>query len=338
MLLMAFLSTRAPRVRVRAIAHAVGLALALAAIGRPLAAQANNGALDLLLPIGARAAGMGGAFAAEQGSEAVWWNPAGMARLTKAEFGLDHFETVFIKGDALSLIIPVRSVGALGLSARLFNYGESTRVDSGGVETGTLLNRTVVFGASFSAPVGKNFDAGVTFHLYQGRNDCVGVCDSGLFTTSAVDAGVQFRPAADVPFRIGLEVRNLGPSLQVQDKPQADALPTRLHLGATYDPMFAQLSQDIKVRGSAEVVTGLGLGDPEFRAGVQAGYVTAQSTLLVRAGYVVQPGSGGSSSTGPSLGIGLGQGRVALDLSRIFETFSTGLGTPPTYISIRVRL
>jgi hypothetical protein len=337
-LLTGLLRKAALRAGVRSLVHACGVALGLTAIAHPLPAQANNGALDLLLPVGARATGMGGAFVAEQGSEAVWWNPAGMARLTKAEFGLDHFETVFIKGDALSLIIPVRSVGAFGLSARLFNYGESTRVDTAGVETGTLLNRTVVFGASFSAPVGKNLDAGVTFHLYQGRNDCVGACDSGLFTTSAVDAGVLFRPVADGPLRIGFEVRNLGPSLQVHDKPQADALPTRVHLGATYDPVFAQLSQDIRVRGSAEVVTGLGLGDAEFRAGVQAGYVTAQSTLLVRAGYVAQPGSAGSSSTGPSLGIGLAQGRVALDLSRIFETFSTGLGTPPTYISIRVRL
>jgi hypothetical protein len=76
---------------------------------------------------------------------------------------------------------------------------------------------------------------------------------------------------------------------------------------------------------------------PEIRLGTQLGNVSAQSTLLARAGYVHQAGVDNQGS-GPSLGLGLAQGRVSLDITRVFENFSTGLGKPPTYISIRVGL
>lgn len=300
-------------------------------------AQANSGALDLLLPIGARATALGTAFVAEQGSEAIWWNPAGMARLTKPDFALDHFETVFIKGDAVALVFPVPKVGAFGVSARLFNYADVPSLDSSGVQTGNLLNRTVVLGATFAAPFGPNVTAGVTYHLYQGRSDCSGSCISDAFTTSALDAGVQLRPFPSQPLVLGVQLRNFGPSIQVRDKPQSDPLPSRLHIGASYDPSFKQFPTDLRLRATAEVVTTPSLQLPEFRLGAQIGYVSAQSTLLARAGYVYQP-SVESAATGPSVGLGLAQGRVSLDLTRVFETFSSGLGTPPTYISIRVGL
>lgn len=295
-------------------------------------AQANNGALDLVFPIGARATGMGTAFVAEQGSESVWWNPAGLSRMTKPEFALDHFDTFILKGDAASFILPVKPVGVFAVSARLFDYGSSEERDTLNNPLGEFPNRTFVLGASFAADFGSAFDAGVTYHLFRG--------EAGLtpaFGTSAVDVGIQYRPAGSSPLRIGLEIRNLGLSLQVHDKPQADELPTRVHLGASYDPTFAQMPKEITTRVSAEVVGDQSFQNREFRLGAQLGYAAGPSHLLVRAGYVQQEGDG-SLLSGPSLGLGLTSGRVQLDLARIFESFSSGLGSPPTYISIRVGL
>jgi hypothetical protein len=306
------------------------------------AQASNNGALDLLVPIGARATAMGTAFAAEEGSESVWWNPAGIARQPRAEFALDHLESFILKGDAISIIAPVKGLGAIGLTARLFNYcTECQGADMAGNPTGTLYFRSDVLGATFATTFGPKLTAGVAYRLYQFRSDCSGFCEGtaiGTSTTSAVDVGAQFRPFADKPLRFGVALTNFGLSLQIKDKPQADALPTRVHLGISYDPTFAGLAPEVKLRTTAEVVSSPSLGSPELRVGGQMGYLAGSSLLVIRGGYVLQQSNGGESSTGPSLGLGLASGRVQLDLARIFESFSSGLGKPPTYISIRIGL
>jgi hypothetical protein len=318
-------------------------ALAFGATASDVRAQAaNNGALDLLVPIGARSTAMGTAFVAEEGSESIWWNPAGTARMTRPEFAIDHLETFIEKGDAVSLIAPIKGLGAVGLTARLFNYCTDCQgSDAVGNPTGNLFFRSDVLGASFATTFGSRVNAGVTYRIYQFRIDCSGFCEGspvGTSTTSAVDVGVQFKPFPARPLRFGVELRNVGLSLQVKDKPQADALPTRLHVGVSYDPTFKSLAPEIRLRGTAEVVSTAGLANPELHVGGQLGYLAGSSLLAVRGGYVAQQSNGGESSTGPSLGLGLSSGRVQLDLARIFESFSSGLGKPPTYISIRIGL
>ena len=321
----------ASRFAIRRRSSAALALLALIVVPLVSRAQANSGALDLTYPIGARATGMGTAFVAEQGSEAAWWNPAGLARMSKPEFALDHFATFPITGDAASFILPAKPIGVFAITARIFDYGPIEERDSLNNLLGDFPNRTIVLGASFAADFGSSFDAGVTYHLYRGQ---AGLTPS--YGTSAVDAGVQYRPAGATPLRIGFEVRNFGLPLQVHDKPQSDELPTRLQFGASYDPTFAQLPKELSTRMTAELVSDPRLENLELRVGAQLSYLAGPSHLLVRAGYVKQQVS--SALAGPSLGLGLTSGRVQLDLARIFESFSTGLGTAPTYISIRVGL
>ena len=330
--------------RPRSIARRLARWCALAALltrAQVARAQSNSGALDLLVPIGARATAMGTAFSAEEGSEAIWWNPAGIARLVHPELALDHLENFFLKGDALSFIVPVRRVGAFGVTARLFNYGEFENTDPLGNPVGSTLTRSVLLGGTFATTFGPRVNGGVTYHLYQLRNDCSGYCvgtAEASSATSAVDLGVQFRPLPSRPLRVGLELRNIGPRLQVKDQPQSDALPARVHIGVSFEPSFQGMAPELKLRTTAELVSGVDLSDEELHLGAQLGYTAGPSVLLIRGGYVVQQSTGGESSTGPSLGLGLSSGRVQLDLARIFESFSSGLGKPPTYISIRVGL
>jgi hypothetical protein len=303
---------------------------------------ANNGALDLLIPIGARSTGMGTAFVAEEGSESIWWNPAGIAHMSRAEFAIDHFENFIVKGDAISMVAPIKRLGTIGLTARLFNYCDDCQASNlAGDATGSLYFRSNVVGATFATTFGPALTAGVTYRLYQFRSDCSGYCEAaalGTSTTSAVDVGAQFRPLANTPLRLGFELRNVGLGLQIKDKGQADALPTRLHVGASYDPTFKRLAPEVRIRTTAELVSSVGLDNPELHVGAQLGYAAGASLLIIRGGYVAQQSNGGESSTGPSIGLGLAAGRVQLDLARIFESFSTGLGKPPTYISVRVTL
>lgn len=302
-------------------------------------AQANNGALDLLVPTGARATAMGTAFVAEEGGETVWWNPAGIAHLQHPEFAIDHSENSSAKDDALSLILPVHRVGAFAATARYVNYGAQPAIDLNGNQTGDLLPRSVVVGATFATTFGPTTNAGVTYRLYQFRLDCSGFCESDAAkasTTSAVDVGIQIRPFPSRPLRLGLEVRNLGLSLQVKDQPQADALPTRVHAGFAYDPQFRGMSPALKLRTTAELVSALDLTNTALHAGIQAGYQSGKTTLFARGGYAWE--SAGGLTSGPALGFGLASGRVQLDLARIFEGVSSALGKPPTYVSIRIGL
>ena len=320
-------------------------ALALLATLWPFAAtraQTNSGALDLLVPIGARATSMGAAFVAEEGSEALWWNPAGLARLTKPQFALDHFATFQItSGDAVSFIVPAGVVGVFGIGARLFNFGETESTSDQNEVIGISTIRSVTVGASFAATFGPRLNGGVSLRLYNFAAPCSGICTDLVVegvNTGFFDAGIQFRPSPTGPFTFGASFSNLGPNLQVNNKAQADQLPARVHLGLSYRPTSETWDPRLRVRTTAELTTTPAFSSREFRAGGEVGYVSGETTLLVRAGYAHQTSTGSESSLGPSLGLGLANKRVELDFARIFETFSTGLGKPPTYISIRVGL
>ena len=306
-------------------------------------AQTNSGALDLLKPIGARATAMGAAYAAEQGGGAVWWNPAGIARVTKPEFALDHFQDVFVaSGDAVSVIMPAGAAGVFGIEARLFNLDTILTTLVTGEVVGVSNPRSISLGATYAASFGPRLSAGLSLRFYQFSVPCSGVCGDPFATdpyTGYVDAGVQFRPTPTGPLQIGVVLSNLGPNLQVHDQPQADALPARLHVGASYRPTSPSWDPALTLAGTAELVSTLALSSKELHFGAEVGYVSGVTQLFARAGYVLQAqGADGQRNTGPSFGVGIASGRVKIDFARVFEGVSTGLGVPPTYISIRLGL
>src|SRR5687767_15804365 len=95
----------------RQVAIALVLLAANAASAQP-PGLTTEGAPFLLLPVGARAVGMGQALVADQpGTEAIWWNPAGVARSERAEVAVHHYETIVGNGDAVSILIPSSVLG-----------------------------------------------------------------------------------------------------------------------------------------------------------------------------------------------------------------------------------
>src|SRR3990172_7373535 len=66
----------------------------------------------LLIPVGARAAAMGQAAVTDAAtSEAVFWNPAGLALLTRSELAVHHYASFFGPGDAVVLAVPSAGIG-----------------------------------------------------------------------------------------------------------------------------------------------------------------------------------------------------------------------------------
>jgi hypothetical protein len=303
----------------------------------PAAAQlATEGAAFLLLPIGAKSVALGQAVVAEQGgTEAVWWNPAGLARAEKTELAVHHYQTIIGTGDAVSFLIPSDLLGVFTASIYLLDIGEQAVTGPGGLPVGSILPRFLVFAATYATPIGGRVNAGLTYKIVQFRVDCTGLC-AGVptlsSTGSAVDAGVQYSVPIPAPVWIGVAVRNLGPKLQVRDSEQADPLPTRLQVGATYQVTPLQrYARDLDLHVNADFIDELSFESPSARIGADIGY---RNVAFFRAGYVFKEFEG-SEQYGPSVGIGLSAGNLQVDLARLFDAFSAGIGEPPTYLSVR---
>src|SRR5437867_13345025 len=95
-----------------------GLLLALAPrTVRSQGGTLTQGALELLLPTGARAVAMGqAAVAGLVGSEGIWWNPALIATAPR-EFALHYAQSVAAVNDlTLTYIHPARYLGGLAVT------------------------------------------------------------------------------------------------------------------------------------------------------------------------------------------------------------------------------
>src|SRR5215207_9152317 len=221
---------RRPFSRIARLAATLWGALLAAPEGRLLAqgSPAQDGALFLLLPVGARAVGMGQAVVADQagGSEAIWWNPAGLARAEKREAAIHHSQSVIGTGDAVTLLVPSSLLGVLAASVDILNYGSQDVTDGEFGTIGSILPRSFVYAATYATTIGEHVNAGLSYKVVQFRVDCSGTCpQSASFaaTTSALDFGAQFNLGPLAPATIGVALRNVGPRLQVNDNPQSDA-------------------------------------------------------------------------------------------------------------------
>jgi len=284
------------------------------------------------VPVGARAVGLGQAVvASDVGSESIWANPAGLARLTKNELSINHSQTVVATGDALNIVVPAGKAGVIAASAYLMNYGQQQATDQFGA-TGTIYPRSYVIAASYAATIGSRVSAGVTYKFIQERVDCSGTCGNipaFSASTNALDLGVQAIVDKDRRLTVGLDIRDAGLKLQVNDAPQSDPLPTRIHLGAQYlVPGIERSIPDGELRVSAEVVENASLGAAAFRAGGE---------LVYRKLFFLRLGVAGGSGDGASAAVGLGvkRGGISMDFARGFGGFSSDAGKPPTYLTLR---
>ncbi len=122
--------------RARAFVRAaLAVALCISPAITPAHARAQGlspeAALFLLVPVGARAVGMGQAdVASDIGGEAMWANPAGLARLTQKEVSINHSQTIIATGDALNAVFPAGKAGVISASAYLVNYGSQDATDN----------------------------------------------------------------------------------------------------------------------------------------------------------------------------------------------------------------
>lgn len=293
----------------------------------------SDGALFLLLPVGAQTVGMGQAtVAARLGSESIWSNPAAIARQERREAAIHHSETIAARGDVITLLFPKKGVGAFAVSANILDFGNQQITDNEGTPIGLVLPRNLLFAGTFGASIGKSLSLGMTYKRLEYRVDCSGQC--GNVTTfsaasSALDFGAQYDVPGDSAVRLGAAIRNLGTRLQINDQEQADPLPTRIEIGVSYRlGIVRRYVSDIDVHLAGDIIATETADDPSARIGAD---LTYQKTVHLRAGYIANDTDGANAA----LGFGLGTGRLLFDIARTFGGLSEDAGKTPAYVSLR---
>lgn len=330
---------------VRAPAHrGLGLALVLGflfstalAAPPPIVAQEEavepEGALFLLLPIGAKGTGVARAMTALSGPESVWWNPAGIVPVEENSLLLFRSEDFSGEGTALSVLGSRPGVGTAALSYLLFDFGDVELRDDQGNFQGTVSYRNHLGILTAGTSLFEGFDVGANLKLIQTRVTCRGQCtDAGVTsTTYAFDVGGRWRPAPMPALVLAGTIAHLGPRLKVFNEEQADPLPARVRVAAAYEvfhhfvsrpDVSAQLIVEVedRLRDPGSPATYLGT---EVVAGIDPG-------LSLRAGYAF-----GSELQVDGVGVGVGLRFENFDVGIAKSLSSTTLGndTEPVQIS-----
>ena len=293
--------------------------------------QISTEAPDLLLPAGARIMGMGQAgVAIATGSEALFWNPAGVARGPRElSFGFVSNVPIPVSDLSVGFVVPVPRVITFAASLRYLNNGQQQAIDTGGTQTGTFYPSSITLTLTAAAPFGDRINVGVNVKLFKVGFSCTGSCDlpAGTPATGGVDAGAQYLVTKDSLLLLGVAVRNVGLPLQFNDADQADGLPGRFDAGIAVRPRLAYPGARLVVAG--DVVSRLnGEGGVGFRIGGELSWL---NQYFGRAGYVVE----GPNGSGPSFGVGVARGRWRADFAQFLSDAGGIGGTKPTYLTLR---
>ena len=301
------------------------------------ASSASEGALFLLLPVGAEGVSLGRAMTAVTSAESAFWNPAGLA-------GLDQSELLIMRGDplagvstALSWSIVRQPLGVLGLSYHLLDGGEQNRVDDQGNVIGTFSIRNQVGLVSVATSLARWLDIGLNMKIVRFDLDCRGQCDDAGVQASAWsgDIGFQSQPLGGVPLRLGAMIAHFGPRFQVVNAAQADPLPTRIRLSAAYEVLrHFQPPADLAlwIRVEVEDRWRRPGKSPSFYVGTEL--VAGSSDLIFLRASRAREEIKEADET--AVGLGLRYERFELALARTF-TPSILEGKEPVYVSFGIR-
>ncbi|MEO0074693.1 MAG: PorV/PorQ family protein [candidate division WOR-3 bacterium] len=204
-----------------------------------------------------RATGMGEAFGAiANDASATYFNPAGLAQLTKKEAFISHIDWISdLNHDYVSLALPLSQIGVLGFSVSALTMGKIHRLTID--DPGTLIREDDSTGLYYNA-----MDMAFTISYARQITDKLAFGFSGKAITStiwnlsasgaALDLGLLYHTGFK-SLRIGAAVTNFGSSMaytglavEFQDtsyqiKPRAryvttaNPLPTTFRFGIAYD-------------------------------------------------------------------------------------------------------
>jgi len=193
-------------------------------------------AADFLnLPVGARAAGMGGAYSAiSEEASGVYWNPAGLVQIPKLSavfMRAQYIDEISYQYAAYAHRLSYDSV--VGVSALLTDIGAITNTDISNNTLGSFTPQDQVFTLAYSKAILEFSDKDIDV--------AVGV--AGKYIKSrilhsaesyAMDIGVMTYNFGDIPYRLAVTASNMGGGLTYDE--ESNPLPLTFKLGAAVSP------------------------------------------------------------------------------------------------------
>ncbi len=287
-----------------------------------------EGALFLLLPVGARAVSLGRAMAWVEGAEGVFWNPAGLVGVDRRQAVIYRSDNVVGTTYALSFLQSRPGVGTIGVTYFLLDAGRFQRTDGSGNPIGSTTIRNHVGVLSGATRLFDGLSAGLNFKVIRYQESCRGICpDEGTTaTTYAIDAGLQVLPSERL--RLGAMVAHLGPRLQ------ADPLPARIRVAGAYDILDVLTDADelhgwlaVEVEGRLRQLASRSV---YLGAEVIAGSVDA---LSLRAGYVW---SELDAEDGARVGLGLRYEQFDLSIAKALSISPLTGESEPVHVTMAI--
>ena len=303
--------------------------------------DAQEGALFLLLPVGAHGVGLGRAISALQSHDAAFWNPAGLAGQSERRAMVYSGQQLAGPAIAVNVLFPWGRLGTFGISYFLLDEGDQDITNRFGDVEGSITFRNHVGIASFGTSLPAGISAGINMKLVQFRVGCLGVCEDHATTTSAyaIDVGVQAQPFSGLPLRFGWMLAHAGTEFRTRDEEQSELLPTRLRFAVAYkvlhrfvddgmmDLWLAVEAEDRpREPGSPSLHVGLSFSAADI-VQVRAGYVH------IRAGYAEEQLD---DTDGATVGLGLRFDRFDLNVAKYLTRSTVTRDGEPVHFSLGV--
>ncbi len=274
-------------------------AVALAGGGRDRAG--TSASPQLLIPAGARGTALAGSgMSTASGIDAIFWNPAGLARSAyKSDVMFSHMEYFAdMTLEYVAVATKLGGFGSLGFSVKSLVVGDiNVTTEDQPDGTGEVLTPDfLTFGAHYSKVLSDRVSVGFTTKIISESFQSVGA------TGIAFDAGVQYKAIAGLEgLSIGVVLKNFGPSVTyggsgllrrgkvsgvdrpaslVRIEAQPSELPTTLELGTSYAYSLGETSM-LNLSG---VFQNNNFADNEFRFGAE---FALEDFLFLRGGWVV---------------------------------------------------
>ncbi len=260
------------------------------------------GAQELLIPVGARGIALGGSsLVFMNGTEAIYWNPAGLGRIEHSVEGMfsqmTYFADINVTYGALG--VQAGDFGTLGFTIKSLSFGDipvttTTYPDGTGA---TYSPSFLTLGATYAKLLTDRISVGVTANLV--NESIMSTSASGI----AFNVGIQYRNLGVQGLDLGVVVNNIGPNMTFDGpdllqtatvanvlrpatfyKVQAAGfeLPSNIEIGLGYRRQF-----DDK---NSAVVGGMfrnnNYQDDEYNLGAEYGF---DNLLFLRGGYTFSP-------------------------------------------------
>jgi hypothetical protein len=266
----------------------------------PSLAVSGAGAIALVFPIGARYAAMGEAgVALSADATANWWNPGGLAFLSKHDVHLMQSKLAASLADDIALYwlgyATPSGPGTLGVNFNYLTMGEQEATDEEGVSQGFFSSYMFAFGAAYGVKVLPNLGFGLGIKYFRDRlapDDFLQDKSGGSGDSFGVDFGLHYR-VPGLRMNLAAAVANLGPNIKHVDADQSDPMPRRATVGMAYGIFDSEVSSLLVVTDylvpllkwdetNNDYGFGLEFDEEEYGYGLEWSYV---HSLFLRFGY-----------------------------------------------------